>query len=371
MKQQHVQEIQTKLQNIKASRPTSRFSGSSSAFNQNTIVAEPTTGESAPPATRLRGHESAGMVELKPARTAFPTDRPELDLESSYGGSSSQVRWAEPSPRTSPWQPAAAPSPFPIPAVMTAPPAISHSLEQRINEVVERLQLHAERINQLSADQETALQEFQKIAEGAERDLRAIARESGVSVELDSLLQWTDIASQVLRIDRSGSRSFVITAKPLELRREHYDAEMNAETVRRLQSRVGRVKHQSGVSQELSQAVSLAQLIWRRVTGLMGDRSASRVRRTGVKGSQARAAVAVPKLSIQSSLMWVVGAIFVRRGLDLMLASNPSLWPLAIAIIAAPAMMALYRATVAPQAGFALGVNLFLVMIGLLIGGRF
>jgi hypothetical protein len=46
------------------------------------------------------------------------------------------------------------------------------------------------------------------------------------------------------------------------------------------------------------------------------------------------------------------------------------LWLPIVALIVLPAAIAIYRTTFTPETGFAWGYRLFLVMIGLLLGGR-
>ncbi|MGF1538659.1 MAG: hypothetical protein ACFB4J_19530 [Elainellaceae cyanobacterium] len=75
-------------------------------------------------------------------------------------------------------------------------------------------------------------------------------------------------------------------------------------------------------------------------------------------------------LTLQDALLWVTASAAVRVGLDLLLATYAGLWLPVIALITAPAAIALYRTAVNPEAGFLLGRRLLLIMIGLLLGGR-
>ncbi|MGF1514218.1 MAG: hypothetical protein ACFB5Z_11060 [Elainellaceae cyanobacterium] len=76
-------------------------------------------------------------------------------------------------------------------------------------------------------------------------------------------------------------------------------------------------------------------------------------------------------LTLQDILLWVAASAAVRVGLDLLLATYAGLWLPVIALIIAPAAIALYQTAVNPKAGFVLGGRLLLIMIGLLLGGRF
>ncbi|NJN88807.1 MAG: hypothetical protein HC881_24140 [Leptolyngbyaceae cyanobacterium SL_7_1] len=60
-----------------------------------------------------------------------------------------------------------------------------------------------------------------------------------------------------------------------------------------------------------------------------------------------------------------------RLALSVVLNTFPALGLPAMALIVVPAAIALYRAVTAPQTSHTWGYRLFLMMIGLLIGGRF
>lgn len=75
--------------------------------------------------------------------------------------------------------------------------------------------------------------------------------------------------------------------------------------------------------------------------------------------------------TIPGALLFIGVAAIARIGMDWLLVSYPMLWPVVIALVITPAAIAIYRSTVAPKASFAMGRQLLLVMIGLLIGGRF
>ena len=75
-------------------------------------------------------------------------------------------------------------------------------------------------------------------------------------------------------------------------------------------------------------------------------------------------------LSYKASAIWLGGAIVARIAANLVLASYPGLWIPVVGLMVAPAAIAVYRTTVAPQSSMIWGYRLFLVMMGLLVGGR-
>lgn len=75
-------------------------------------------------------------------------------------------------------------------------------------------------------------------------------------------------------------------------------------------------------------------------------------------------------LSYKASAIWLGGAIVARIAANLILASYPGFWIPVVGLMVAPAAIAIYRTTVAPQSSMIWGYRLFLVMMGLLVGGR-
>lgn len=106
----------------------------------------------------------------------------------------------------------------------------------------------------------------------------------------------------------------------------------------------------------------------------------SRISRGGTSRGVARTAAQSPKqpkqpealsdITLQDAALWIAASAAVRVGLDLLLITYASLWWPVVTLIVAPAAIALYRTVVSPKAGFVLGRQLLLIMIGLLLGGQ-
>lgn len=73
---------------------------------------------------------------------------------------------------------------------------------------------------------------------------------------------------------------------------------------------------------------------------------------------------------VGDALLWIVLAAALRVGCRSILALFPWLTPVAILLMLAPAALAVYLALFARDAGFTPVYRLFLLMLGLLIGGR-
>ncbi len=78
----------------------------------------------------------------------------------------------------------------------------------------------------------------------------------------------------------------------------------------------------------------------------------------------------VGELSLVDSVLWLGGGVIGRLALNLLLAAFPALWSVAVAAITAITAYALYRATLAPRLVFGPAIRVFLLVIGLVIGGQ-
>lgn len=94
------------------------------------------------------------------------------------------------------------------------------------------------------------------------------------------------------------------------------------------------------------------------------------IRRYGV---QLRQFLQMPQKSfdkVGDAVLWIVLAAAVRVGARFLLAMFPALAPIFVLLMFAPAALAVYLAMFVPRAGFVSVYRLFLIMLGLLLGGR-
>jgi hypothetical protein len=71
------------------------------------------------------------------------------------------------------------------------------------------------------------------------------------------------------------------------------------------------------------------------------------------------------------AVLWIAASAVLRVGLRYVLAAFPALSPVLSALMLAPAALALYLAFCVPKAGWVTIYRLFLITIGLLVGGKF
>lgn len=76
------------------------------------------------------------------------------------------------------------------------------------------------------------------------------------------------------------------------------------------------------------------------------------------------------RFSLAQGLMWFVGAVVIRMGIDRLLGAFPNLWVVMAAMVLTPVAIALYQTAVNPQATVHSGRRLLVIMMGLLIGGQ-
>ena len=77
-----------------------------------------------------------------------------------------------------------------------------------------------------------------------------------------------------------------------------------------------------------------------------------------------------PRFTMSQGLVWLVGSIVVRVGIDRLLLVFPHLWIVMAAVVLTPVAIALYQTAVNPQSTVHSGRRLLVIMMGLLIGGQ-
>jgi hypothetical protein len=92
--------------------------------------------------------------------------------------------------------------------------------------------------------------------------------------------------------------------------------------------------------------------------------------RADVRRRSQSLAAATNSLSVVDLLIWFGSGVIGRAALNLVLSTLPFLWSFAVAALTAVTAYALYRATLAPNRDFGLACRVFLVIAGLVIGGR-
>lgn len=253
--------------------------------------------------------------------------------------------------------------------------------ERQFAEMLKRLEMQAQHINELSSAQEVAMLELKAMAEKAERGFKGSETENGGKGDrLSSSALCEYLEPAVPHIEKDEYGAFVLTTRSIDLFKAEREANRVADALRQRTpypanpSATTRSRQKAGSRQRQHSGRShnavLGQLV-RQVGAIFKWLTAPKVA-TGLRTSRSRQveALEMPSFSIQNAAIWIIGSVVARVGLDLMLLAFPGMWLPVIGMIVTPAAIAVYRATVAPQTGIIWGYRLLLVMIGLLVGGR-
>ncbi|GAB4148458.1 MAG: hypothetical protein Fur0046_26950 [Cyanobacteria bacterium J069] len=273
----------------------------------------------------------------------------------------------------------------PVPHPEVAPPRAAFPA----TEVMRLLEVKADEINQLSAAQEAAMLELKAIAQKLERDWKTLDAQHtafpDATSELPSLCAYLETEVPLVQRDENGA--FVVTKRPVDLFQAEREAEFMAHSLRhRVEGRAGETISRGRRSPTANTFTANAfmtnapELMQRAMQGLLGlvrqalipsDRS--RLARSAQRRSTTMSAEQSPlssPLSMQTSAALLIGSAIARIGADLVLAANPGFWLPVALLIVAPAALAIYRTTVAPHTSVTWGYRIFLILLGLLIGGR-
>ncbi|MEO0406126.1 MAG: hypothetical protein AAF289_02120 [Cyanobacteria bacterium P01_A01_bin.135] len=136
-----------------------------------------------------------------------------------------------------------------------------------------------------------------------------------------------------------------------------------------LRQRRAHGQQQAGLQTGSDYVVGWAKRLRRSLTYPLKSQSPARPT-GGVSADESSSADLLGDITLQDAMLWIAASAAVRVGLDLLLLTYSGLWLPVMALIVAPAAIAIYRTMVNPQTGFALGRQLLLIMIGLLLGGR-
>ena len=77
-----------------------------------------------------------------------------------------------------------------------------------------------------------------------------------------------------------------------------------------------------------------------------------------------------PLDKLSDAVLWVVVAAVVRVGVRFLLSAGPALLPIVVLVLLAPAALAVYLTVWVPKARLLSIYRLFLVMLGLVLGGK-
>ncbi len=245
----------------------------------------------------------------------------------------------------------------------------------QLSKLMQQLEAKAEQVNHLSAQQEAALLEIKAIAQQLERDWHSTqSADHPLSRQWDATLTNLqadlnhNLNAQVPYVERDASGAWVVTSRGIDLFRAERESEQMAQVLRRRQ----RPSRPAPGDRVVQAVLALGRWIQPLVSPAGFNTGDSRLTRRRMSAARpSRAAVADrPPMSMVTAAWWIGGAAIARLAIDAVLLSFPSFWIPAVALIVAPAAIAAYRTTVNPESSILWGYRLFMIMVGLLLGGR-
>ncbi|MEB3337303.1 MAG: hypothetical protein VKJ46_07580 [Leptolyngbyaceae bacterium] len=240
----------------------------------------------------------------------------------------------------------------------------AQATQQRVSEGLKRLEAQAQHINQLSTDIEVALFELKEISAQVHREQKALRQSDGTAFpEMDKPPVYECSIATVPQIQPREDGSLVLNMRQIDLLRAEREAEINAQFLRQRahQKRLMPLQDQNHAQEFLAKtargaipSVSFAIAPpFRRWLKSVLDLP---------QGMSAR---------VSDGVVWIVAAAVIRLGLQVIVNAYPALWMPAVLVLITPALIATYQITFMTQSGLILGYRLLLLLVGLLLGGRF
>jgi hypothetical protein len=264
--------------------------------------------------------------------------------------------------------------------VQQVPQKLSASLQENLSANWQQaLEAQGEQISQLSTAQEEAMRELKRQTDWIDRALHSPSILGEYTPESPSQLDSPDDSIPYARWgDRHKSsvnnQSGTSNRKVNGCRDEQEAAQMATF----LRQRTAKSTAKPGTSPVRKRKLSRNRPVWQAIlrslvqTILKLGQGFNQGISTLPKASKSRptASASVPVFTLQDGVLWLGSGIIVRVMVELLLFSFPGLWFPVVGIVVTPAAIALYQTRSAPQFGFTWACRLFVLMIGLLLGGR-
>lgn len=280
--------------------------------------------------------------------------------------------------------------PYPLTPVNSTSEA-KPTARQQLSTAFQRLEVQVEHINDLAVAQETAMRELKAIADRLERDWKAIELEEAPGTNLEAMVPVVCdyLTTTVPYVEKDDNGTFLLTTRAIDLFKAEREAALTAQTLR---SRSGKTDYSterkseragSSVSRPTKRdqllpphgsadvlPVERWKLLWQQCLTFLGIMNSAPPRRKRRSLTRRAAHDQAPSFGAQDAVAWFIGAVLARLALNWIIASHPAFWLPAVAVVIAPAAIAIYRTSASPQTSLVWGYRLLLIMLGLLVGGR-
>lgn len=234
--------------------------------------------------------------------------------------------------------------PTPEEAAAQAAPLETPPEPVNIHRYLQRLHSEAERINELYHQQEAAIRKFHSSVNGL--SLILMKQPNATMLRAEQFCEIRDAALTTVMQDEHNR--YILTAVDLDLNLDEQQASATAASLRARTRGSGRVRRRS-MWASATQSVQGLSGFWHSLTTTLENQS---------------------QITPLDILVWCGGGIIGRLALDLLLAASPGLWPWVIGITIGAVVLGLYRLLLAPRTDVAFIARLFLVLLGLGIGGQ-
>jgi hypothetical protein len=381
------------------------------------------------PANSVRSHSSFTTDSYDP--TAHSGPKPQTNSRNSSGESSQSQSSVHPYPTQAtrnyaepkrsdglpPRQPTrSAPDPRPVPDELAATvkrlqqqsefyvqqfnqlqsPTLQ-TPQEVLNQAFQILDAHVQHINQISAVQESAILKLKSMAQKVEQDWDALERTAYYKNPIESDIEPPIVCeyekTAVPQIAKNSDGIYVLKARSIDLFKAEREANLTAQALRHWSNRdqyseassrgvwdwftdlfmpaESDTQAASSPDPRSPQAHPSPQTALRSPASGTSQPHHRSTSRTGTRVRRStRRSVSPLGFDMREGVALFVGAVLGRLTLNLVISAFPFLWTPAVALLAAPAMIAVYRTSRTPQSGMSWIYRLLILMLGLLIGGR-
>jgi len=235
----------------------------------------------------------------------------------------------------------------------------------------QRLQALANKLNELSDDQEQILGDMRQVEVRLNQLQDELQAGHGVTVKIPKVM-LNEAVLATAEVDAGANLLMTCrSADPPHPRQEAYGINVPPNSLYGLRSEPGVAPSWASLWADFGmvwqEPVNLGTRLWHSICHFVGQQSLNSIADARLGASP----TANPLLSPMDMLLWFGGGFIGRLALTLVLSAFPGLWALAVAILTGMTAYALYQATLAPRRNFALAYRIFFMIAGLVIGGQF
>ena len=278
----------------------------------------------------------------------------------------------------------AAPSPT-SPSLPYPPPPSTEAQDRLLELNWKRLAAQAQRINQLSQTQESAILELKAIANRLEQDLRkreTLGEQSAYPGDrIPAVCQYKSAIVPEVTQDRQGR--MILTHRSIDLYQAEREASLTANALRdRAVSRNMAVQDLEnppdlGLNCLIEEPIGFIQTFWNGCSAQVQQLSQRSPHPDNHRPTHRRPTNRrltshnrSSDMSWLDAMIWFSSSAIIRLGLNFLLAAYPALWPPVLVMILALMAIALYQTAFAKSSNFGLGYRLLLAIAGLIVGGQ-